>query len=236
MKCRCLIAEDEPIARDILRSYIARLENLELVGEAGDAVSAGTFLQNHPVDLLFLDIKMPRMSGLQLLRGLKIKPKVIIVSAYRDYALDAYDLDVIDYLLKPVSFERFIKAVEKATSSERRSTSKEPGEARHLYIKGNKQLRKVFVDKILFVESQRDYVRIHMAGDHDFTTRQTISYFEDLLPEEKFLRVHRSFIVAVDKVTAIESNRLHVGRHVISIGRQFKIAVTERLKELVPPT
>jgi DNA-binding LytR/AlgR family response regulator len=138
--------------------------------------------------------------------------------------------------LKPVSFERFIKAVEKATSSERRSTSKEPGEARHLYIKGNKQLRKVFVDKILFVESQRDYVRIHMAGDHDVTTRQTISYFEDLLPEQKFIRVHRSFIVAVDKVTAIESNRLHVGRHVISIGRQFKIAVTERLKELVPPT
>jgi YesN/AraC family two-component response regulator len=117
MKCKCLIVEDEPIARDILRSYIARLENLELAGEAGDAVSAIPYLQNHPVDLLFLDIKMPRMSGLELLRSLKVKPKVIIVSAYRDYALDAFDLDVIDYLLKPVTFERFLKAVEKAISS-----------------------------------------------------------------------------------------------------------------------
>jgi DNA-binding LytR/AlgR family response regulator len=236
MKCRCLIVEDEPIARDILRSYIARLESLELAGEVGDAVSAGPFLQSHPVDLLFLDIKMPRMSGLELLRDLKVKPKVIIVSAYRDYALDAYDLDVIDYLLKPVTYERFLKAVEKATSPERGTSPKEKDEPRHLYIKGNKQLQKVFVDKILFLESQRDYVCIHMVGEHDVTTRQTITYFEDLLPEQKFLRVHRSFMVAVDKVTSIESTRLHIGGHVIPIGRQFKTAVADRFNELLPPT
>lgn len=230
MKSRCLIVEDEPIARDILRSYIARLEDLQLIGELGDAVAAAPFLQSNPVDLLFLDIKMPRMSGLELLRGLPSKPKVIIVSAYRDYALDAYDLDVIDYLLKPVSFERFIKAVEKATTGTNTPAAKENGEPRHLYIKGNKQLQKVFVDQILFLESRRDYVCIHVAGHPEVITRQTISYFEDLLPEQKFIRVHRSFIVAVDKVTAIESTRLHVDSHVIPVGRQFKVTVADRLR------
>lgn len=236
MKWKCLIVEDEPIARDILRSYVSQLDHLELAGQLGDAIAAGAFLRSHPVDLLFLDIKMPRMSGLELLRDLPHKPKVVIVSAYRDYALDAYELDVVDYLLKPVSFERFMKAVEKVTSSGPVGpAAAEREEPPHLYIKGNRQLQKVFLDQILFLESQRDYVRIKVSGLPDVTTRQTISYFADLLPEQRFLRVHRSFIVAIDKVTSIESSRLRVLDTVIPIGRQFKAAVTDRLKELTPP-
>jgi two-component system LytT family response regulator len=235
MKWKCLIVEDEPIARDILQSYVSQVDNLELGGQLGDAIAARAFLLSHPVDLLFLDIKMPRMNGLDLLRDLPNKPKVVIVSAYRDYALDAYELDVVDYLLKPVSFERFLKAVEKATSSGAGSvTVGEQQEAPHLYIKGNRQLQKVFLDQILFLESQRDYVRIKLAGQQDITTRQTISYFADLLPEKRFLRVHRSFIVAIDKVTAIESSRLRILDDLIPIGRQFKVSAADRLKELTP--
>jgi DNA-binding LytR/AlgR family response regulator len=234
MRCTCLIVEDEPIARDILCSYISRVGDLDVVGQFGNAISAGTFLREHPVDLLFLDIKMPRMSGLELLRDLPRKPKVVIVSAYRDYALDAFDLDVVDYLLKPVTFERFLKAVEKATASENRAASGLNQERPFLYVKENKQILKVVFDQILYLESQRDYVRIHLAGHNDITTRQTISYYADLLPENRFVRVHRSFIVALDKVTAVESTRLHIHGDIIPIGRQFKGAVVERLKESRP--
>src|SRR5690349_16208480 len=146
MKCRCLIVEDEPIARDILRSYISRSGDLEIIGQFGNAISAGEFLKDHAVDLLFLDIKMPRMSGLDLLRSLPHKPKVVIVSAYRDYALDAYDLDVVDYLLKPVSYERFLKAIEKATLSDSESAAAQQETTRFLYVKENKQVLKVFLD------------------------------------------------------------------------------------------
>jgi two-component system LytT family response regulator len=235
VKWKCLIVEDEPIARDILRAYVSQLDHLELAGELGDALAANTFLRTHPVDLLFLDIKMPRMSGIDLLRDLPRKPKVVIVSAFRDYALDAFELDVVDYLLKPVSYERFLKAIEKVTSSvPGKTTTDEHREPPHLYIKGNRQLQKIFIDHILFLESQRDYVRIKVAGQPDIATRQTISYFADLLPEQRFLRVHRSFIVAIDKVTAIESSRLRIGDHIIPLGRQFKGTVAERLKSITP--
>lgn len=233
MKCRCLIVEDEPIARDILCSYISRVGHLDVVGQFGDAITAGTFLREHPVDVLFLDIKMPRMSGLDLLRNLPHKPKVVIVSAYRDYAVDAYDLDVVDYLLKPVSYKRFLKAIEKATSSGDAPSTDSQKEAPFLYVKGNKQVLKIFLDQILFLESQRDYVRIRTSDGDDITTRQTISYFAKLLPEQKFLRIHRSFIVAIQKVTAIESARLRIGEHAIPIGRQFKDAVADNFSGLL---
>ena len=231
MKCRCLIVEDEPIARDILRSYIERVGHLDVIGQFGDAISAGAFLREHSVDVLFLDIKMPRMSGLELLRTLPHKPKVVIVSAYRDYALDAYDLDVVDYLLKPVSFERFLKAVEKATSTGDSLLAITQEDPPFIYVKENKQVRKVFLDQILYLESQRDYVRIKLSEHADITTRQTISYYADLLPEEKFLRIHRSFIVAIQRVTAIESTRVHIGEHAIPVGRQFKSVAAELIKE-----
>jgi DNA-binding LytR/AlgR family response regulator len=231
MSCRCLIVEDEPIARDILCTYISRVGKLDIVGQFGNAISAGAFLREHPVDLLFLDIKMPRMSGLELLRDLPRKPKVVIVSAYRDYALDAFDLDVVDYLLKPVTFERFLKAVERATSSGTRPAATVNQDRQFLYVKENKQVIKVFLDQILYLESQRDYVRIRLSGHEDVTTRQTISYYADLLPEERFVRVHRSFIVPIDKITAIESARLHVGKHILPIGRQFKSNILERMKD-----
>jgi DNA-binding LytR/AlgR family response regulator len=233
MKFRCLIVEDEPIARDILQSYIARVEHLDIVGQFGDAISAGAFLRNNPVDLLFLDIKMPRMNGLELLRTLPIRPRVVIVSAYRDFAIDAYDLDVIDYLLKPITFERFMKAIDKAGTSG--GIARPGGDASEpfLYVKGNKRVQKVYIDQILFLESQRDYLKFCMTGDREVMTRQTITYYEEFLPAQRFLRVHRSFIVAVDKVTSIESSSVIVGDQKIPIGRHYKQTVADRFKDLL---
>lgn len=225
MKVSCLIVEDEPIGQEIIRSYIERIDFLELRGQFKNAIEAFTWLQTNQVDLLFLDIKMPRMSGLELLRSLQSKPKAIITSAYRDYAIDAFELDVVDYLLKPISFDRFAKAVNKVRpdSSQSKDIKKETNpEKPFLFVKGNKQLQKVYIDEILYIESQRDYVKIHLTGNNEVSTRQTISYYEDLLPAQLFLRVHRSFIVATRKVTAFEATRLFIGDIELPIGRNYK--------------
>jgi len=230
MKFKCLIVEDEPIARDILHSYISRVEHLDMIGQFGDAISAGTFLRSNPVDLLFLDIKMPRMTGLELLRSLPQRPRVVIISAYRDFAIDAYDLDVIDYLLKPITFERFMKAIDKAGATD--LTHENPTGGDHFFfVKSNKQVQKVYMDQILFLESQRDYVKIRLTGDRDLTTRQTITYYEEFLPAQRFVRVHRSFIVAYERVSGFESGNLIVGSHRIPIGRHYRTAVASRFKE-----
>jgi DNA-binding LytR/AlgR family response regulator len=236
MKLGCLIIEDEPIGQEIIRSYIDRVDFLELQGQFRNALEAFAWLQTHPVDLLFLDIKMPRMSGLDLLRLLPVKPKAIITSAYRDYAIDAFDLDVVDYLLKPIAFERFQKAVNKvrpASIQPREIKSEAVPEKPFLFVKGNKQLQKVYIDDIVYIESQRDYVKIRLTGNAEVITRQTISYYEEFLPAQLFLRIHRSFIVATRKVTAFEANRVLIGDTAIPVGRNYKQVVIEHLKAIL---
>lgn len=232
MKLRCLIIEDEPIAQDIILSYAQKLDHLDVVGQFRNAIDASKFIEKEPVDLIFLDIRMPMMSGLDMLRQLKTKPKVIITSAYREFALDAFDLDVIDYLLKPVSFERFLKAVGKAHHAEMPPAAGTSPATPFIFVKGNKQLQKVYLDQVLYVESQRDYIRIHLENGTDIITRQTISYYEQFLPANRFLRVHRSFIVAIDKISAIEANGVVVAHHKVPVGRNYKQLVNEHVKHL----
>lgn len=235
MKLSCLIVEDEPIGQEIIRSYIERVGFLDIRGQFRNALEAFTWLQSNTVDLLFLDIKMPRMSGLEMLRALQIKPKAIITSAYRDYAIDAFDLDVVDYLLKPIAFERFMKAVNKVrpeSTSREHKTDAAP-ERPFLFVKGNKQLQKVYIDDIIYIESQRDYVKIRLAGNAEVITRQTISYYEEFLPPQLFLRIHRSFIVATRKVTAFEANRLLIGDLAIPVGRNYKQTVADHLRTVL---
>jgi DNA-binding LytR/AlgR family response regulator len=233
MKLKCLIVEDEPIAQDILKSYIDRTEFFDIVGQFNNAIDAFSFLQNNTTHLLFLDIKMPQMTGIELLRALSFKPKVIITSAYRDFAIDAFDLDVVDYLLKPFSFERFLKAIGKALNEApsnvagARSFTKERS---FFFVRGNKQLQKIYIDEIAYIESQRDYLKFKMIDEQEIITRQTIGYYEQFLPAQLFLRIHRSFIVAVDKIKTAEVNRLSIGRQYLPIGRNYKQQVHEFLK------
>jgi DNA-binding LytR/AlgR family response regulator len=236
MKVKCLIVEDEPIAQDILKSYIDKTDFLEISGQYSNAIEAFNFLQNNEINLLFLDIKMPQMSGIELLRSIAKKPRVIITSAYRYYATDAFELDVVDYLLKPYPFERFLKAVSKAMAEEGKAVagvqrSNAPDKP-FIFVKGNKQLHKVFTEDILFIESQRDYLKFKIKDQPDVVTRQTIAYYEEFLPANLFLRVHRSFIVAIDKITLVEATRLMVGSIPIPIGRNYKQQVVESLRSI----
>jgi DNA-binding LytR/AlgR family response regulator len=229
---KCLIVEDEPIAQEILKSYIDKTDFLEVVGQLNNAIDAFNFLKNNTVNLLFLDIKMPQMTGMELLKAISNKPKVIITSAYRYYATDAFELDVLDYLLKPYPFERFLKAVSKISVDENpapihRSSS---GERPFIFVKGNKQLHKIFTEDILYIESQRDYLKFRIKDQPDVVTRQTIGYYEQFLPAQLFLRVHRSFIVAIDKIAMVESSRLMVGNIYLPVGRNYKQHVHESLR------
>jgi two-component system, LytTR family, response regulator LytT len=238
MKLKCLIVEDEPIAQEILKSYVDKTDFLEVTAQLTNAIEAFTFLQNTSIDLLFLDIKMPQMSGIELLKALAIKPKVIITSAYRDFALDAFDLDVVDFLLKPFSFERFLKAISKASkesigiSQPVPSVFKLPQEKSFFFVKGNKQLQKIYIEEIYFIESQRDYLKFKLVNNKDVITRQTIGYYEEFLPAQYFMRIHRSFIVAVDKIKTVEGNRMRIGEQYLPIGRNYKQHVFEYLKTL----
>ena len=237
MKLTCLIVEDEPIAQDILKSYIDKTDFFEVSAQVSNAIDAFTFLQNNPVNLLFLDIKMPQMSGIELLRALSNKPKVIITSAYRDYAIEAFDLDVVDYLLKPFSFERFLRAVGKAFNDTLTNVPTVPSqknlkEKSFFFVKGNKQLQKIYVEDVAYIESQRDYLKFKLVNEQEIITRQTIGYYEQFLPAQLFIRIHRSFIVAIDKIKTAEVNRLMIGHQYLPIGRNYKQHVFEYLKTI----
>lgn len=231
MKIKCLLVDDEPIALDILAGYVRNVDVLELVGRCGSAVDAFSVLQSKAVDLLFLDIQMPQLSGLDLLRTLPHPPKAIITSAYRDYALDGYELDVLDYLIKPVSFERFMKAVGKVLTNRPVATptlavtEDEP----FIFVKADRKLVRINLRDIISLESLRDHVKITTTEGTVFT-RQTIGYYEELLPKEQFLRIHRSFIVAVARIKAVTETQLDVPGQALPIGRNYKHQVLERLR------
>ncbi len=237
MKLKCLIVEDEPIAQDILKSYLEKTDIAEVTAQMNNAIDAFNFLQTYSVNVLFLDIKMPQMTGIELLKALPHKPKVIITSAYRDYALDAFDLDVIDYLLKPYSFERFLKALGKALNeppfADNSSVSKTiPKDKSFFFVKGNKQLHKVYMEEISFIESQRDYLKFTLIDNQEIITRQTLGYYEQFLPAQHFVRIHRSFIVAADKIKIAEVNRILTGDRYLPVGRNYKQHVLEFLKTI----
>lgn len=238
MKLKCLIVEDEPIAQDILKSYIDKTDFLEVTAQLNNALEAFNFVQNNPTNLLFLDIKMPQMSGLELLKALTIKPKVIITSAYRDFAMDAFDLDVVDYLLKPFSFERFLKSISKVMHENSGTLAPTPvsknlsKEKSFIFVKGNKQLQKIYLEEIVYIESQRDYLKFTMDDGQEVITRQTIGYYEQFLPGQSFIRIHRSYIVAIDKIKTAEVSRLCVGTQYLPIGRNYKQHVFDYLKSI----
>lgn len=224
---KCLVVDDEPLARQLIESHIKRVQGLTLVKSCSNAIEAFTTLQQKQVDLLFLDIQMPQVTGIELLKSLKNKPKVILTTAYREYGVEAYDLDVVDYLLKPVTFERFLRGLSKiyqiqppVITSEENSLLQSYDEA-YIYLREDREMIKVFLKDILYIESLRDYVKVRTLSKQ-IITYQKISYLEKKLPENNFIRVHRSFIVSFDKVTSFAVNAVKIGDVEVPIGRNYK--------------
>jgi len=234
MKTRCLIIDDEPLAIEAIQMHIEKLESLRLIATCNDAIQAFDILRNHQVDLIFLDIQMPQMTGLDFLRTLKNPPKVIFTTAYRDYAIEAFDLDVVDYLLKPVSFERFMQAVNKYFESTPgdllTGISKEPISDDFFYIKSDRKNVKIHFNEILYIESIKDYVKI-VLKNKTVISKIMISQLIEQLPERAFLRIHRSYIIYIPNVEAFSSISVEVPGKEIPIGRNYKNETLKTLKQ-----
>lgn len=236
MKLRCLLIDDEPPALKVLARYISSINGLEIVGQCRNAIEALDILHQKAVDVIFLDIKMPRIIGTEFLKNLSHPPKVIFVTAYREYAVDGFDLDAVDYLVKPVSFERFFKAITKLnrlmgkeTSSV--STGETSNSAAFVYLKVDKDMKKIFVNEIEYIESWKDYVMVFLTGDKHFLVKQSITAFENLLSEHMFLRIHRSYMVSLSKLTGYNALSVQLASKEIPIGRLYKQSVMEKLQE-----
>jgi DNA-binding LytR/AlgR family response regulator len=228
---KCVIIDDEPIAIDVIRNHIDRLPVIEIAGTFTSSIKAFTFLEKNPVDLVFLDIQMPRLTGLEIIRELPVKPRFIIISAYREYALDGYDLDVLDFLVKPVSYERFVKAVSKFIHTIKPGNNNEPVLPGFIFVKEGKKMTRILLDNIVFLESQRDYIRIIME-DGVCVTRGTISYYEQWLPRNRFSRVHRSFIVAISKmISYTEEEIMMSNKSSIPIGESYRKLFKQALQK-----
>lgn len=227
MKIKCLLVDDEPPAVDLITSYIERVDDLEIVGRCNNAIEAFGFLQKTKVDLLLLDIQMPKMTGLDLIRSLHDRPKIIVITAYREFAADGFDLDVLDYIVKPVSFDRFLKAIAKYNQytllrqTEAPEQAPDAFEKAYMYFKVNKQVKKVFLKDIIYIESIRDYVKI-VTTDKPVITYQRLSYMEEKLPENKFLRIHKSYIIAIDRISGYNNDLINIEGYELPLGRSYK--------------
>jgi DNA-binding LytR/AlgR family response regulator len=235
MKTRCIIVDDEPIARGIIRKHLENIPNVEIAGECKNAMEAMVLLKQNKIDLMFLDIQMPKLTGIEFLGSLSHPPKVIIVTAYRDFAPEGFEYDVIDYLLKPVPFDRFLKAMNKYFDSRDNSPVilDEKGNALSgdlfMYAKENKKVRKIYLKDIIFIESLKEYVRIHTAGKRVVSKLQ-ISALEKQLPDSHFLRIHKSYIINTSYITAFTSHSIELGDHELTISRTYKDSVLKALK------
>ena len=231
MKLRCLIIDDEPLARKGLKEYIHDVDFLELAGEFDNPLRASEVLMNQQIDLLFLDIQMPRMTGMEFLKSLSHPPMVIFTMAYPQYAVEGFELHAIDYLLKPFSFERFWKAVLRARSQkEQPASAQAPSstEPDYFFIKCDNKLVKISYDEILFVEALQNYVAVHTV-EKKYITYLTFRSIEEHLPASRFIRTHKSFIVSAARVESIEGNDIRIGRHQIPISRSERENVLQQL-------
>ncbi|MCB0659388.1 MAG: response regulator transcription factor [Saprospiraceae bacterium] len=234
---QCIIIDDEPLALDILENYIQRLPNLNLIGRCENAIQANEIIQNHKVDLMFLDIQMPGLTGIEFLKALKNPPLVIFTTAHADFAVQGFELDAIDYLLKPISMERFLRAVNKATEkihAQQPASEKKEEDEDFFFVKADKKLIRINYEDILYIEGLKDYVIIRLETGRVITL-QTMKSLEDRLPEQTFRRVHRSYIVNITKITAVQGNAVELMENgkvkSMPIGKNYKDELIEKIKE-----
>lgn len=230
MKIKCLIIDDEPLAINVLKNFIQQLDDIEITNTFNNAIDALNFLKKEPVDIIFLDINMPLLDGLSFIKTLEQKPLIIITSAYPEYAVETYELDVLDYLVKPISFPRFMKAINKAYKILKEknipvSASKRP----YLFIKiDKKKMKKIYLDEILVIESLKDYLKITTQTNR-YIIHHTLTSFTEQLPKNNFIRIHRSYTVAIDKIDTLEGNSIEIEGIRYVIGRTYIDEVKSRI-------
>jgi DNA-binding LytR/AlgR family response regulator len=234
MKLKCVIIDDEPIARKVMQEFIEEIDFLELTGQAENPLKAMSLLNDNDVDVIFLDINMPKINGLDFLKNSKTQAMIIMTTAYAEYAVESYGLDVLDYLVKPIAFERFLKACNKAKEIEKvRKTAllKADKKDDHFFIKCNNQIEKVFYDDLIYAEAMLNYVMLY-TNLKKMMVYITIKNLEEQLPAEIFIKVHKSFIVNINKVKSIEGSILNIGNEKITISQNLREKViTEIVKD-----
>lgn len=241
-KIKCLVIDDELPAREMLKKHIADVESLELSGICTNAVEAISFLNNQRVDMLFLDIQMPHLLGTDFIRTLKHPPKVIFTTAYRKYALEGFELDAVDFLLKPISFERFLKAVNKALQINLQGNADTPASTENhletvppfLYFRSDRIMVKVLFNNILYIEGLNDYIKI-MTTTKPIVTKHLLASLEEMLPSNEFVRIHKSFIIAIHKIESFNACSVTIGNKEIPVGRLYKFNLTKILSLSAAP-
>jgi two-component system LytT family response regulator len=230
---RCLIVDDEPLALHILEDYVSKVPFMELIRSTTNPIEALTLVQEGNIDLVFLDVQMPELTGIQFLKISNGKAKVILTTAYPQYALEGYELDVVDYLLKPIAFDRFFKAAQKAQAiiqPSKQTVTAEPAQIQQqqydfmsdfIFVKSEHKIQKVYLHQILFIEGLKDYISIFTPTERVITL-QNMKKMEDTLPEKHFIRVHKSYIVALNKIDSIERSRIRIGDKIIPIGDTYR--------------
>lgn len=224
MELKVIIIDDEPLAINVLKNYVSQIKELQLVDTFSNAIDASTYLQTHKVDIIFLDINMPILDGLEFLKTLKDAPLILITTAHEEYALESYELEAIDYLIKPIPFPRFLKSVnrilklKKGTVTNGHNGTKEKP---NIFVKvDKKKLQKIYLDEIMVIESLKDYIRIQTTTGK-YIVHKTLSSFTEELPDDQFIRIHRSYTISIDKVQVVEGNSLEIDKKRYTIGRSY---------------
>lgn len=230
MKINCLIVDDEPIARDILLTYISRIPELSLVKSCKNATEAYKSLHEHVIDLIFLDIQIPIITGIDFLRSLSKPPMVIFTTAYANFAVEGFELNSIDYLLKPITFERFEKAIQKVFDKISHHQENAPAKQRldYIFIKQDNKLVRVNFSAIDYIQAEKDFCSVYL-GQKRLLASMHLKLFEDLLPATKFLRIHRSYLINLDKITALKGNTVELGNIELPIGASYRSKLSEKL-------
>ena len=233
MKIKCVLVDDEPLAIKVLQNYFVNFPDFEIIGTFNNSLEALDFVNNNTVDALFLDINMPMMTGFELISLLENKTKVIITTAFREFAAESYDLEVLDYLVKPIPLPRFIKCINKITTEYNLKNNIKTETVRtdsHIFIKVDKKMMKINIDEILFIEGMKEYIKV-VTPDKTYITHKSLSLQSEELPADRFMRIHKSYTIALDKVKSIEGNRVQIHTYTLPIGRNFSKNVKVKILE-----
>ncbi|CAA9201690.1 LytTR family two component transcriptional regulator [Flavobacterium araucananum] len=233
MKIKCVLIDDEPLAIKVLQNYFTNFTDFEVIGTFNNSLEALDFINSTTVDAVFLDINMPMMTGFELISLIENKTKVIITTAFREFAAESYDLDVLDYLVKPIPLPRFIKCINKITTEYNLKNNIKVETTKgdsHIFIKVDKKMMKINIEEILFVEGMKEYIKV-VTPDKTYITHKSLTSLSEELPADRFLRIHKSYVIALNKVKSIEGNRIQIQSYTIPIGRNYSKEVKNKILE-----